>query len=209
MTKHLSVSALDEIARNTVGYYDGTADSFWEGTKDHDVQQNIMALLDAIGGAGPHRILDFGCGPGRDLLSFKALGHRPVGLDGSPRFCQMAFEYANVEVLNQNFLALDLPQAGFDGVFCNATLFHVPAQELGQVLDALKQTLRMGGVLFSSNPRGKGEEGWNGARYGHYHNLESWTAAMTAAGFSAIGHYYRPEGLPREQQPWLASLWRA
>jgi hypothetical protein len=63
-------------------------------------------------------------------------------------------------------------------------------------------------VLFSSNPRGANEEGWNGQRYCCYYNLERWRELLTAAGFAEITHYYRPPGLPRDQQPWLASVWR-
>ena len=72
----------------------------------------------------------------------------------------------------------------------------------------LYATLKPGGVLFSSNPRGHNEEGWNGRRYGVYHNLNTWRSYVSAAGFIEINHYYRPAGLPREKQPWLASVWR-
>jgi hypothetical protein len=65
-----------------------------------------------------------------------------------------------------------------------------------------------GGVLFSSNPRGSNEEGWHGERYGAYHDLETWRRYLTAAGFLELDHYYRPTGMPLEQQPWLASVWR-
>jgi SAM-dependent methyltransferase len=109
----------------------------------------------------------------------------------------------------QNFVKLDeLPEKYFDGVFANAALFHVPSQELLRVLLELYRTLKPGGVLFSSNPRGRNEEGWNSGRYGEYHDLESWSRYTSAAGFVEITHYYRPEGVPREQQPWLASVWR-
>jgi len=87
-------------------------------------------------------------------------------------------------------------------------LFHVPLQELPRVLKQLHGTLKPGGVLFSSNPRGDNREGWNGPRYGSYHDLEAWRGLLTAAGFVELEHYYRPAGLPREQQPWLASVWR-
>jgi hypothetical protein len=72
----------------------------------------------------------------------------------------------------------------------------------------LHATLKPGGVLFSSIPRGSNEEGWNGGRYGAYHDLESWRRFLSSAGFTELTHYYRPAGLPREQQPWLASVWR-
>jgi hypothetical protein len=63
-------------------------------------------------------------------------------------------------------------------------------------------------VLFASNPRGHNEEGWNRGRYSVYHDLESWRRYLSAAGFLELTHYYRPAGLPRERQPWLASVWR-
>ncbi len=131
-----------------------------------------------------------------------------MGLDGSARFAAMARAYSGCEVLEQDFLRLDLPAGRFDGVFANAVLFHVPSLELPRVLGELRAALKPGGVLFSSNPRGANEEGWNKGRYGVYHDLEAWRRYLTAAGFSELGHYYRPEGLPREQQPWLASVWR-
>ena len=93
-------------------------------------------------------------------------------------------------------------------MFANASLFHVPRKALPRVLRQQHATLKPGGFLFSSNPRGTNEEGWNGDRYGVYHDHESWRNFMQAAGFVELEHYYRPAGLPREQQPWLASVWR-
>ena len=208
MTNRISVEDLSEITRQTVGHYDGSAESFWEGTRDHDVLQNVHALLDAIDGDGPHTVLDFGCGPGRDLATFKSLGHHPIGLEGSVRFCEMARAFSGCEVWNQDFLQLDLPPLSLDGVFANATIFHVPKQELPRVLVELNAALKPRGVFFSSNPRGDNVEGWNGPRYSSYHDLKTWRQLMTDAGFSEIDHYYRPKGLPRAQQPWLASTWR-
>ena len=199
---------LDAISAITLDDYQRNAEGFREGTRDHDVSQNIEALLRHLGPSGPFDILDFGCGPGRDLQTFRRLGHRPVGLDGTARFVDMARADAGCEVWQQNFLALELPAERFDGVFANASLFHVPLQELPRVLSQLHATLRPGGVLFSSNPRGQNEEGWNGQRYGAWHDYARWRELLEAAGFQALEHYYRPAGLPREQQPWLASVWR-
>lgn len=203
----LDPDQLQQITTRTLAHYQASAEGFREGTRDHDVSQNIDALLRHIEGPTPWQILDFGCGPGRDLKAFTAMGHVAVGLDGSERFAEMARTETGCEVLQQNFLELDLPPARFDGIFANAVLFHVPRQELPRVLLQLHATLKPGGVLFSSNPRGQNQEGWNGERYGTYHDLESWRALLTDAGFVELEHYYRPAGLPREQQPWLASVW--
>jgi SAM-dependent methyltransferase len=208
MTMKLTPQDLAKIANVTLSHYNQRADDFWRGTRDHDVSQNIAALLQYIEGSPPFTIIDFGCGPGRDLKVFAELGHVAVGLEGAPEFAAMARAHSGCEVWQQDFLALDLPGRYFDGVFANASLFHVPAQELPRVLRELHASLKAGGVLFASIPRGNNEEGWNGERYGAYHDLESWRRYVSGAGFVELTHYYRPAGLPREQQPWLASVWR-
>jgi SAM-dependent methyltransferase len=192
----------------TLGHYETHAESFWEGTKDHDVAQNVAALLAHIQGDPPFRLLDFGCGPGRDLKTLRSLGHHAVGLDGSATFCRMAREHSGCQVLQQDFLALALPAASFDGIFANASLFHIPSGDLPRVLGELREALVPGGVLFSSNPHGRDDEGWSGERYGCYWGPARWQEVVTAAGFDLLDQYYRPTGLPREQQPWLATVWR-
>ena len=121
---------------------------------------------------------------------------------------EIARKSSGCEIWVQDFFNLQLPSNYFDGVFANASLFHVPAQLLPKVLLELFNTLKPAGILFSSNPRGTNEEGWNGDRYGAYHDLETWQTFLSAAGFTEVDHFYRPPGLPREQQPWLASVWR-
>ena len=199
---------LEKIASLTLDYYNEQAEEFWQGTRNHDVKQNIAALLQWIEGKPPFTILDFGCGPGRDLKVFSELGHIAVGLEGAAHFAEMARTHSGCEVWHQDFLKLDLPGNHFNAIYANASLFHVPSQELPRVLLELHASLKPGGVLFSSNPRGQNEEGWNGGRYGTYHDVDTWCSYMSAAGFSELDHYYRPAGLPREKQPWLASVWR-
>jgi SAM-dependent methyltransferase len=199
---------LDDIAQRTLAHYERNAQQFFAGTIDHDVSQNIAALLGAIESPAPHTILDLGCGPGRDLKTFASMGHRAIGVDGAQRFVEMARDYSGCEVWRQDLLHLDLPPAMFDGIFANAVLFHVPSEALPGVLGQLHAALKPGGVLFTSNPRGQNQEGWNGERYGSYYDFETWQRHLTDAGFVHLHHYYRPEGLPREQQPWLASVWR-
>jgi SAM-dependent methyltransferase len=196
-------------SKRTLDHYQTNAERFWQGTRDHDVSQNHAALLDAIEGDPPFTLLDFGCGPGRDLAYFRERGHRAVGVDGCAAFCEMARHHSGCEVLQQDFLALALPAAHFDGVFANASLFHVPEAHLARVLRELGAALKPRGVLFASNPRGDNEAGWDGERYGCYWDLDRWRALVAAAGgFEEITHYYRPAGRPRAEQPWLATVWR-
>jgi SAM-dependent methyltransferase len=207
MTEKTPELQLSEIETITVGHYENNASSFWCGTKDHDVTQNYASFLSQFPEGSALDILDFGCGPGRDMRYFQSLGHRPVGLDGSETFCDMAQTNSGCPVLHQQFLSLDLPDEAFDGVFANASLFHIPSQELPRILRALHSTLRTNGILFSSNPRGN-SEGWSGQRYGHFIELEESQANLEAAGFEVLEHYYRPAGAPRSEQPWLAIVSR-
>ncbi len=198
----------EETSSRTVGHYEAHAERYRDGTRDHDVSQNVAALLDSINGEPPFEILDLGCGPGRDLKTFRDLGHCATGLDGSRTFVELARRYSGCDVWLQDFLELDLPADHFDGIFANAVLFHVPSAKLDRVLGALHQALKVEGVLFTSNPRGDNREGWSGERFGAYCDLRQWQHYLTTAGFAEIEHYYRPPGLPRAQQPWLASTWR-
>ena len=205
---HDDDAAAREAAAITLAEYDGMAEAYRHGTADHDVSQNIAALLDAIEGEAPYSILDLGCGPGRDLITFAELGHEVVGLDGAAELVALARAETDCTVLLQDFLALDLPVAQFDGIFANASLFHVPSSQIARVLGELAAALKPGGVLFCSNPRGDNQEGWVGGRYGCFWDLATWRALATGAGFVELHHYYRPPDRPRHQQPWLATVWR-
>jgi SAM-dependent methyltransferase len=207
-SKGLDETHLRRLSEITIGHYDRAAEDYRDGTRDHDVSQNYAAFLRAIEGEPPFSILDLGCGPGRDLRHFRSLGHDVTGLDGSKEFVAMARSSSGCEVLHQDFLAMALPGSRFDGVFANASLFHVPSQELPRVLLELFTTLKSRGVLFCSNPRGNNEERLSGDRFGCFLDLDTWRHYVTAAGFFEVQCYFRPPGLPRHQQPWLATVWR-
>src|SRR5476651_1392925 len=104
----LNPQDLEKISNLTLEYYNQHAEQFWEGTRVHDVSQNIAALLQYIEGDPPFKILDFGCGPGRDLKVFAELGHIATGLEGAANFAAMARANSGCEVWQQDFLKLDL-----------------------------------------------------------------------------------------------------
>ena len=79
------LDGLEKVTGFTLQHYDERAEFFWEGTRGHDVTQNITAMLSYIRGEPPFTLLDFGCGPGRNLKALTELGHVAIGLDGAPR----------------------------------------------------------------------------------------------------------------------------
>lgn len=208
MTRILTDSDVSHITAATLAEYEEDAENFWLQTKDHDVSQNITAFVRHLEGTHRFAILDFGCGPGRDLKTFTELGYEAIGVDGAARFVEMARAYSGCDVWRQDFLRLALPYERFDGVFANASLFHVPRQALPRVLQELHGCLKPHGMLFASNPRGHNEEGWLGGRYGVWHEYAGWCVLLSRAGFSELDQYYRPAGVPHAQQAWVASVWR-
>jgi SAM-dependent methyltransferase len=213
---------VEEAARATLADYGAVAEGYAAGNMDHDVRQNIDALLAPLLADDPARkldILDVACASGRDLRAFSRMGHRAVGLDGVPAFCDMSRSLCaewGCEVWQQSLTSLELPAARFDGIFANACLFHIPSAALPGALAALRGALRPGGVLFSSNAHGFGEdrEGWTAGRtpgtrsYVCWLSEASWVRCCEDAGLELLDSYYRPPGKAREQQPFLATVWR-
>ena len=183
-------------ANATIAHYNEHARDYREGTRNHDVSQNIAALLRYLEGSPPFTLLDFGCGPGRDLKTLSELGHQAIGLEGAEQAVALARADTGCEVWQQNFLKLDLPTKYFDGVYANASLFHIPAQELSRVLKEINLALKPRGVMFASNPHGHNEESTGSGRYGAYYDIETWRHYVMAAGFVELEHFYRPPNLP-------------
>jgi SAM-dependent methyltransferase len=196
---------MEQHEKITIAEYQLTAESFREGTWDHDVSQNRAALIAALPN-NPGKILDLGCGPGRDLVAFQELGHIATGLDATPAFVEMARTAANCPVWEQSFLSLDLPANHFDGIFANASLIHVPSSDMQRVLQDLRQSLVDRGSLVLSMLRGNSEGFFDrptGSRYVAGWEYASLAPHLLAAGFQILDHYYRPPGMPIEQQSWL------
>jgi SAM-dependent methyltransferase len=190
----------------TIAEYQATAERFRDGTWAHDVSQNRQALVAAMP-CNPGRILDFGCGPGRDLVAFRAAGHEVIGLDATPAFVEMAQRASGCEVWQQNFLNLDLPEQFFDGIFANASLLHVPQAQMTRILGDLQRSLVPHGAIVMSLARGYGEgfiDRPTGQRYTSYWEYATIAPLITQAGLSIVEHYYRPPGLPQAMQSWVA-----
>src|SRR5438445_13274331 len=89
---------LKQLADRTLEHYRANAEDFRDGTRDHDVSQNIATLLKHVVARPPFTILDFGCGPVRDLATFTQLGHRVTGLDNAEPLVAMARSAAGCAV---------------------------------------------------------------------------------------------------------------
>jgi SAM-dependent methyltransferase len=136
----------------SVDFYDRNAEAFFSSTVGLDMRP-IRARFSRYLPAGA-RVLDAGCGSGRDALAFRQAGYVVTAFDASAQLVRLARDYTGlpVEVLRFADLAWD---AQFDGIWASASLLHVPRLELPGVFAALARALRPAGVLYISMKRGR------------------------------------------------------
>ncbi|WP_461208381.1 class I SAM-dependent methyltransferase [Desulfocurvus sp. DL9XJH121] len=141
------------VLRDARAWYDGHARDFCEQTARLPMERAYEAFLPLVPRGG--RILDAGCGGGRDSLHFLEQGYRVEALDASPEMARLAGERTGLAVRVGSVLEL-ADEARFHGVFANASLLHVAPRDMGAALERLGAALRPGGVLFMSLKQGRG-----------------------------------------------------
>ncbi len=144
-----------------IAYYDQNAEAFIAGTVAVDfrkTQEKFLAFLPEKA-----RILDFGCGSGRDAAYFHRKGYQVEAVDGSAKMCEFASRYAKVPV--RQMLFQDLTEKDrYDGIWACSSILHLPLQELKEVMERMLQALRENGVIYTSFKYGEFE----GVRRGRY-----------------------------------------
>lgn len=176
---------MDE-AGHTRATYDAVAGQYaerssapWPGLREH-----LERFASAIGPDG--RVIDVGCGPGRDLGLLCAAGLRAVGVDASIGMLRAGPGHA---VAQADMRALPVRSGALDGAWSQAALLHVPRDQLATVLGELRRVLRDDGALFVNTATGDGEE-WEPVSYRPerhrwfvYHQADDFVRTVTAAGF--------------------------
>lgn len=138
----------------TRAFYDRTAQTYFGRTRDLDLDDLYHPFLSQL--EPGTRILDAGCGPGRDLKRFADRGFEVVGIDASSSMVALAREHSGQEVHLMTFQGVTWLEA-FGGIWACASLLHVPLADLPEVLGRLARALRLGGVMYVSFKLGSGE----------------------------------------------------
>ena len=150
-----------DAADSTLEYYNENAASFVEGTRnvDFSVLQTEFSSLVKKGG----RILDLGCGSGRDSKAFLNMGYEVVAVDGSPEICKLASEYIGQPVICLAFQDY-MPEGTFDGIWACASLLHLKVEDVNVVMKKMAAALSEDGVFYASFKYGS----FSGERNGRF-----------------------------------------
>lgn len=151
-TNKLTEEEMKKAVEDTIAFYDQNADRYKLDTQNvnfSEIHERFIKHL-PIGA----RILDFGCGAGRDALAFRAHGYRVDAVDGSAAMCRIASEYTGLHVKQMRFDDLDARDT-YDGIWACASICHLPEPLLRQVLLRMAAALKSGGVIYASFRHGQ------------------------------------------------------
>lgn len=183
-----------------VDYYNRNADSFFEGSINADMSGVRARFLSYVPAGG--RILDAGCGSGRDSKVFMEAGYDVVSFDASEEMCKRASEYIGREVKNMRFEEMSFANE-FDGIWACASLLHVAFEKLPEIVKKLHEALRTNGAVYASFKYGEGTK-IRGDRVFSDFTEESVIPLFENAGFKIVSNVVGTDSRPgREDEKWV------
>ncbi|WP_271629060.1 class I SAM-dependent methyltransferase [Caldicellulosiruptor sp. DIB 104C] len=149
----------------TIRYYDENAIEFFENTKNADMKELYELFLKYLPKGS--KILDLGCGSGRDTKYFLQNGYDTVAIDGSLEMVKLSTQYTGKQTFHMTFEQLDFYEE-FDGVWACASLLHVPRSKIDLIFRKIYLALKKNGIFYSSYKYGNTEEFRNGRFFNNY-----------------------------------------
>ena len=149
------------MKNSTLEYYDHNAEQFFKTTAEVDftgTQDRFLWYLEP-----GSRILDLGCGSGRDTRYFLEKGYQVDATDGSAEICRLASGYTGIPVRQMLFNELDATEE-YDGIWACASILHLPEEELRDVMHRIGTALKEDGIFYTSFKYGD----FAGERKGRY-----------------------------------------
>lgn len=139
---------MNDYRKNIIEYYNREAERYKEERNElvefTEIYKNFVKYLKP-----GCKILDFGCGSGRDSLYFKKIGYKVIALDGSPKMCEITRDLCNIEV-KEMFFEDFIEKDTYDGIWACATLLHLPKEVLIKVLSNLAASLKDDGYIYTT-----------------------------------------------------------
>lgn len=187
--------------KKTIEFYNQNAASYAESTIGLDISEQHNDFIQRLPVAG--KILDAGCGSGRDLVAFKSLGFETVGIDASKALVEIAQSNAKTDVYEKSFAQIDWKDE-FDGVWCMASLLHLNREELKEALVNISTALKPSGQLYASFKNGEGDAYDNKGRFFSYHTLDDLKSIFDEVKvFGNVQFSYGKDSMGRADTQWI------
>ena len=187
----------------TLEYYQHHADDFFNSTVNVDMRSLYTPFLERIPKGG--RILDAGCGSGRDSKAFLQQGYRVEAFDATGEMAKLASQHTGLPVKQMTFSDVDAVNR-YDGIWCCASLLHVSAAELPDAMAKLARALKPGGIWYVSFKHGDGERVKDGRRFTDLNEQGLNTLLAGLAGIKLVGHWITEDKRPDRSEMWLNAL---
>lgn len=192
------------MTEQTISYYNANADAFIEGTLSVDVS-HLYAAFEPLLPEGAS-VLDVGCGSGRDLKHFAERGYQSLGLEPSNQLAEFAQKHSGQQVVCATVQGTDWTEH-FDGIWCCASLLHVPKDELREVFQKLTKALKLGGVMYVSFKYGDEEVERNGRFFSDLDEAQLKAYVAACDGIRIDKTWLTGDARPgREHEQWLNAL---
>ena len=189
----------------TLDFYNQKAKSFAEGTTFVDFKETQNKFINVLCGK---RVLDFGCGAGRDSKYFVEAGLDVVAIDGSAELCQIAERYAGIPVQQMLFQELN-EQNRYDGIWACSSILHLTKKELKSVFKKMLDALTDNGIIYTSFKYGEFEGERNGRYFTDFTYESFFEFIRDMKGIAIEEYWYTGDVRPgREDQKWLNLLLR-
>ena len=197
----MDIQAMSE----TTSYYDNNANSYFDATVNVDFSDSYNHFTTLL--PEHARIIDMGCGSGRDVKAFCDMGFDAVGLDASDELASVAEEKLGIKVIRGD-MSTWITDTPFDGIWCCASLLHLRDEEIQSFFDKLTNNLKPGGVIFISVKEGSGRFIDDKGRYMKLFTEKELEDLLTEEGINTIEHWKTSDTLGRNDVSWLNYIGR-
>ena len=193
----------EEMLAATISYYNENADAYYDRTIHSNMEEQYRFFQKYV--PTGVRILDFGCGSGRDTKYFRDCGYNVTAIDGSEQMCKKAESYTGINVRQMNFLDLNDREI-YSGIWASASLLHIPKKDLPRMLAKLRKALTRDGILYVSFKEGTFEGMRDGRYYSDLTEGALFNLVNTVGGLKIIAAKTFTEIRDQEEVKWVSAI---
>ena len=190
---------------DTKKYYQENAQAFFDDTVNADISEQYDRFLKYIPSGG--KLLDFGCGSGRDTKAFLQKGYSVDAVDGSSELCMLASIHCGIPVKCMDFNELsDIEK--YDGIWACASLLHISKEELPNILSKMRNALAHSGVIYASFKLGDFEGNRNGRYFFDVNSVIFDEVVSGVIGLEKIDEWLTEDVRPEKKTTWYNVILR-